>query len=91
MNRDEFGIGVERNKRPLITKRLGNMVLLRASENVELGNSGFSKKKREYAKSSILITKQSAEYSAWTLVQINDRQNKMAKVAVRTWPIDIKS
>ncbi len=72
-------------------KRLGNMVLLRASENVELGNSGFSKKKREYAKSSILITKQAAEYSAWTLAQINDRQKKMAKVAVRTWPIDIKS
>lgn len=67
--------------------RLGNMALLRARMNVAIGNGGFSEKRQAYQKSNITITKQVAEYQSWSLDEINDRQAKMAKVAIKAWPV----
>ncbi len=66
--------------------KLGNLVLLQASKNVAVGNNSFDEKKSVYANSIIKITSQVAEYDQWTVEQINDRQEKMAKLAVKTWP-----
>lgn len=70
--------------------RLGNLALLKASKNVSLGNSGFNVKKKEYAKSVLSITNQITHYDKWTLDEINDRQKKMAKLAVKVWSLDIR-
>jgi Protein of unknown function (DUF1524) len=52
-----------------------------------LGNNGFDDKKKVYSDSIIKITSQVAEYDQWTADAITtDRQTKMAKLAVKTWP-----
>jgi hypothetical protein len=72
-------------------KLLGNMVLLPTSVNQELGNLSFDKKKAELGKSGRYdLTKQVAQYDNWTLKEIRDRQAKLAKLAVKTWPIELK-
>ena len=65
--------------------RLGNMTLLSASKNVSAGNSSFDEKKKTYAESALPITRQTSEYGNWTIEEINDRQAKMSKLAVKTW------
>jgi Protein of unknown function (DUF1524) len=69
-------------------KLLGNMVLLRANENRDIGNKAFDKKSAICAKSTYDLTKQIAKYTTWTLNDIRDRQRQMAKLAVKTWPVD---
>ena len=70
-------------------KRLGNMVLLQAKKNVEIGNSSFQEKKKAYKDSTLLITRQILEYDVWSSDEINDRQADMAKLAVKTWPMSV--
>ena len=71
-------------------KLLGNMVLLRATKNVALGNGPFEEKKKEYAESSYLVTSQVGNYDAWTIEEIRHRQAELAKIAVKTWPLRIR-
>ena len=68
-------------------RMLGNMVLMRANQNRDLGNKGFSDKRKVYAKSDYSLTKQVSSYRAWGLQQVRDRQAKLAKLAVKTWPL----
>lgn len=69
-------------------KLLGNMVLLRAAENRDIGNSSFEEKRKVLAKSTYDLTKQVAKKAKWGLEDIRHRQAKLAKLAVKTWPID---
>ncbi len=69
---------------------LGNMVLMRATKNKDLGNKPFPEKKPSYASSSYLITNQVAEYETWGMAEIKARQAKMAEIAIRTWSLDFK-
>jgi hypothetical protein len=71
-------------------KRIGNMVLLQASKNVGVANQSFEDKKKEYKNSSFLVTKQVARYKQWTPKEIDDRQSKLAPVALDAWPLDLK-
>jgi hypothetical protein len=66
-------------------KMLGNMVLLKANQNRDLGNRPFKEKKTTYAESGYLSTKEVSAYRDWSLDEIKDRQSKMAKLAVKTW------
>lgn len=78
---------IERETAEVAHRRLGNMVLLRATANVTAANSGFTEKKNVYeSPSALLLTKEVAGYSKWGLEEINDRQQKMAELAVKTWP-----
>lgn len=71
-------------------KRLGNMVLMQASKNKTVGNDSFVDKRKEYATSGFVITKTMAKYGQWTPADIDDRQAKLAEVALKAWPIDLK-
>jgi Protein of unknown function DUF262/Protein of unknown function (DUF1524) len=73
-----------------LQNRLGNMTLLRATKNVEAGNRSFDDKKKFFHGSTLPITRQVLEYNGWSSEQVNDRQSKMAKLAIRTWPIGSK-
>lgn len=64
---------------------LGNMVLLRANQNTEIGNVAFSEKSVVYKQSGYSVTNQVAEYPKWTMDEIRERQAALAKVAVKTW------
>jgi hypothetical protein len=70
-----------------LTTRLGNLALMRASENSNLKSQAFADKKRVYAASPYLLTSQIAEARDWTAETIDERQKKLADLAVKTWPV----
>jgi hypothetical protein len=68
-------------------KRLGNMVLMQASKNSLIGNNSFSEKKKVLKESEFVLTSETAKQSQWEGTQIKQRQARLAKLAVQTWPI----
>ena len=68
-------------------RRLGNMAILQAAENTEIGNAPFSDKKKAFKKSGYAFTHSISDYDAWGVTEIEGRQKALAKVAVKTWPI----
>jgi hypothetical protein len=67
--------------------RLGNMVLLRKSENESLGNDGFAKKKPILLASSLVLTKRVGQSADWGPAEIKRRQDELAKLAIAVWPL----
>jgi hypothetical protein len=66
--------------------RLGNLVLLRASNNSQLGSNGFSAKKPIYAQSPYVLTSMLGSVGEWTPAAIQARQDRLAELAVAAWP-----
>ncbi len=70
-------------------KRIGNMVLLQADKNSMAGNSSYEDKKPFLSSSAILLTSDvPKEYPTWDPGSIRHRQAKLAKLALKTWPLD---
>ncbi|RWI99971.1 HNH endonuclease family protein [Mesorhizobium sp.] len=86
VNRGEHW-GKEADERFGTEKLLGNMVLVRASKNKDIGNKPFEEKREAYENSSYAITQQVAAYEKWSIDQIRERQRDMARLAVETWPL----
>lgn len=69
--------------------RLGNMTLLEAGKNKDLGNVDYAAKREVYLESAFLITRELAERNAeWTPERIESRQRWMANQATSLWRID---
>jgi hypothetical protein len=68
-------------------RKLGNLCLLASDENGAATNAEFSSKKPIYAKSNLKLTSGVADYSKWDAKSIQERQKKLAELAVNTWPI----
>jgi hypothetical protein len=68
-------------------RRLGNMVLLRASLNSNLKSSAFADKKQQFAASPYITTKQVADVPDWTPATIDQRQKELATLALKAWPL----
>lgn len=79
------GIDAETAKASL--RRIGNMVVMQAKKNSIVGNSSFEDKKAILKGSSFLLTAEVAGYASWGVEQIEDRQRKLAKLAMQTWPV----
>ena len=71
----------------LYYKRIGNLCLMRASDNSTAKSAGFATKKPIFAKSPYVLTKQIADAAEWGWEEIVERQKTLAKIAVKTWPI----
>ena len=69
--------------------RIGNFVMLKALSNSIIGNASFADKKTVFADSAYELTKAVAKYSKWGTKEINERQAKLAAIAVQTWPATI--
>jgi hypothetical protein len=69
-------------------KRLGNMVLLQAGKNAELGNKAFTEKRKVYHESTFLLTQQVGSELMWDIGRIETRQKKLSELAIKTWPLD---
>jgi hypothetical protein len=67
------------------TDRLGNICLLTNGANTSLGRSAFAAKRRLYADSKILLTRDVAERAEWNRQAIEHRQAALAKLAVQAW------
>jgi hypothetical protein len=70
-------------------RRIGNMVIMQAKKNSMIGNSSFVDKRPYLKDSAFLLTSEVATYNDWGVAQINERQKKLPKLAVDTWPIKI--
>jgi len=79
--------GIEPEAASALYKRLGNMVLMQSSKNSLIGNSSFSEKKKVLKESAFILTSEVGKESKWEAKQIKERQAKLAKLAVQTWPI----
>jgi hypothetical protein len=71
----------------LYYNRIGNMVLLQASQNSLIGNSAFADKKPILKKSTFILTEQVGDKPKWEKDDINERQKQLAALAVETWPL----
>ena len=71
----------------LYCKRIGNLCLLRASDNSAAKNESFATKRPFYGNSPYELTKQIATVTDWTTAEITDRQKTLAPIAVQTWAI----
>jgi hypothetical protein len=58
-------------------------VLLNAKTNSGAGNDSFESKR------PFLLTREVAKYEKWGATEIDDRQAKLAKLAVKTWSMKI--
>jgi hypothetical protein len=76
----------DEDARAAYTYRLGNLALMKVSENSESGAEEFADKKKRYAKSEFQLTKEISSSSAWTDAEIEKRQQEMAGLAVAAWP-----
>ena len=70
-------------------KRIGNLTLLQARINVEVGNAGFDEKKPYFASSDYKLTSDLADYDNWGPNEIESRQDELSRLAVNTWPNEI--
>jgi hypothetical protein len=68
-------------------KRLGNLVLLKATPNSIIGNEPFAFKKPELADSTYKLTEVVEKADDWGTDEIEARQKKLAEIAVKTWPL----
>ena len=65
------------------------MVLLQASQNTLIANSPFASKKPVLMKSTFALTKEVGKKKDWSKEEINERQKKLAALAVKTWPLTV--
>ncbi len=71
----------------MYTNRLGNQVLMRASDNSDLKSAEFAEKKSAYTKSPYELTSQISGLDDWTVSAIATRQKTLADLALVAWPI----
>jgi hypothetical protein len=75
---------------PAYYKRIGNMALLKAAKNSLIGSKSFKEKKPVLGESIYELTKEIAKYDEWGVPEISARQKRLAALAVKTWPIEVK-
>lgn len=73
--------------RAAYTSRIGNLALFKRSENRGFGNDEFADKKTNLAASSYDLTSAIGKSSDWTPTEIEARQTRLAKLAVKAWPL----
>ena len=66
--------------------RLGNMALLKKSENQRIGNEQWTVKQPILNRSSLTLTQEAGSESSWDKQVIEKRQKRMAELAVEGWP-----
>lgn len=80
--------GISRDVASAVFRRIGNMALLRASDNVLNGNELYDLKRPVLEMSNYVTTKSVPDtYATWGVEQINNRQALLAEAAVKTWPL----
>ena len=70
----------------MFVTRLGNLALLRATDNSNLKSAGFAERQAIYQASSFVLTSLIADFGDWDAEAIISRQAALAEHAVNTWP-----
>lgn len=66
--------------------RLGNMTLLRRSENQKLGNGQWPEKREVLTNSKLKLNYGMEKIDTWDKDTIDLRQNLLSELAVKVWP-----
>jgi hypothetical protein len=88
---------IEDELRESLVYRIGNLALMEKRPNSTLRGDGISKKIAEYNNSTYLLTQQigkmarQAQGDKWEKGEIDSRQVDLAKLAVKAWPITVKT
>ena len=80
---------IEPEEAAKLYKRIGNLALLKLSENQALGSGSFAEKSGILKKSTFALTALAGAQSEWTAETIAERQKMLAQIAVETWPISV--
>jgi hypothetical protein len=70
-------------------KRIGNLTLLQSKKNSTVGNASFLEKQPVLAQSTFVLTSAASKFAAWGPAEILQRQQQLAKLAVKTWPLSL--
>lgn len=80
--------GIGNDDAEALVYRLGNMTLLHAGANRDLGTADYAQKRSTYQQSGFVVTKKLGDDNAdWTPERIAARQNWMATQATTIWRI----
>jgi uncharacterized protein DUF262/uncharacterized protein DUF1524 len=79
--------GVDKETAATFYKRIGNMVLLGAKDNVALGNGTFDTKRPVLQLSPFTTTQDVGGRLDWNADEIKSRQADLAKLAPLVWPL----
>jgi len=79
--------GFSEEQRRAYVNRLGNLALLAKGPNDRIGNKPFHAKKPILLQSRLLLTKAAGQESEWTPETIARRQERLADLALKTWPV----
>jgi hypothetical protein len=87
---DEWEESIPRNKWDDFIYKLGNLTLLKASTNRDIGTKPYVEKRKSYESSEYLLTKDIAELASeeWNTALLTKRQKNMAEIAKRIWRSD---
>lgn len=69
--------------------RLGNLTLMKSKPNSDIGNKSFAVKLEEYKKSEHSLTKELEGKTVWNISDIEERQRKLAVLAVKAWSLKL--
>lgn len=78
----------EEHERDAFVNRIGNLAIMGRDLNEGAANASFSVKKSVYQNSSFQLTSDIAEYDKWDVIHIEERQEKLADLAVGAWSVD---
>jgi uncharacterized protein with ParB-like and HNH nuclease domain len=84
---DASGWTIDPEKHKLLVNRIGNLAILSSKLNSDIGNSSFNEKKEFYKKSDFVLTKEISSSDNWTQEEIIKRQEKLAGLATKAWPL----
>ena len=70
--------------------RLGNLALLNAKKNELIGDAEYAVKRPIFAQSEVELTADIAKkYDTWAPEQVIKRQEELAELALKAWPIKV--
>lgn len=71
----------------IFKNRIGNMTMLRSTENSGLRSAPFEEKKKVYSNCPYEVTKLAAQEDDWSTTAIVNRQKILSDFAIKAWPI----
>lgn len=71
----------------IYVRKLGNLALLLAKSNSDLGSGDFKSKLTVYKESPYVLTRQISDAKSWGPTQIRERQKGLADLALKAWPL----
>ena len=88
-NRGSEWNSVDKEKADQAVDRIGNLTLLEKGKNRGIANANFSMKcKKAFNQSNLVLNKQLAHLTAWTVESIAQRSADLAKKAILIWRLD---